>query len=136
MRNIYDAHAWFWIVNGDENRFWSSQQGAYVTSLPDDAGVSYIASELELNDVLAQYGLAGPLPTTYVIPKDLIWRRATDAEAEAMEVALQSQSIRLRRIYDGASVITTDDELFGMLNSAMVAMFGETRAAELLAREE
>lgn len=73
--------------------------------------------------------------SAYAIPKDLIWRRATDAEAEAMETALQSQSVRLRRIYDGAVMLTTDDELFVILKAAIVAMFGVSRADELLAPE-
>ena len=71
------------------------------------------------------------LPRT-VIPKDAIWRRATDAEAEQMEAALQAQPVRLRRIYEGATFISTEDELYGVLEAALVQMFGAERAAELL----
>lgn len=56
----YDPLDWHWIVAGDESRYWSSAAGAYVASLPDDAGVTRIASEAELTDVLRPYGLRGP----------------------------------------------------------------------------
>lgn len=72
-------------------------------------------------------------PVNYRIAKDAIWRRATDAEAEMMEQALSAQPVRIRRIYDGATHLQTGDELFGLLETAMVQMFGESRAAELLA---
>lgn len=71
----------------------------------------------------------------YSIPKDIIWRRATDAEAEIMDAALGSQSVRVRRIYDGAQVISTDGELYSILLAAMIQLFGESRAQQLLARE-
>lgn len=66
------------------------------------------------------------------ISKDAIWRRATDAEAEQMEAALQAQPVRLRRIYEGATFISTEDELFGVLEAALVQLFGAERAAQLL----
>lgn len=71
-----------------------------------------------------------PLPLT--ISKDAIWRRATDEEAEQMEAALQSQPVRIRRIYDGATFISTADELYVVLEGALVQMFGAERAAQLL----
>ena len=67
------------------------------------------------------------------IPKDVVWRRATDQEAEAMEFALSQQPIRIRRIYEGATHIETGDELFSLLESAMTSMFGAAKAKELLA---
>ncbi|MFC3326196.1 hypothetical protein [Mesorhizobium cantuariense] len=57
----YNPFSWHWIIGGDESSFWSSASGAYVAALPDDAGVTRIASEQELNDVLAPYGLPGPV---------------------------------------------------------------------------
>lgn len=67
-----------------------------------------------------------------MISKDAIWRRATDEEAELMEVALQAQPVRLQRIYEGATFISTEDELYGVLSSAVEALFGSERAEELL----
>lgn len=59
----YTPADWYWIIGGDESRYWSSAAGAYIDELPEDAGVTRIASEAELNDVLAVYGLPGPLVT-------------------------------------------------------------------------
>lgn len=52
---------WFWMVAGEESRYWSSVAGAYVGDLPEDAGFTHILNEDELTDVLAAYGLSGPL---------------------------------------------------------------------------
>lgn len=57
----YNPHDWFWIVGGDEKRFWSSAAGAYVETLPEDAGITRIANEQELTDVLFAYQLPGPI---------------------------------------------------------------------------
>jgi hypothetical protein len=56
----YDPFDWHWIVGDDDSRFWSSAAAGYVESLPEGAGVTRIASEQELTDVLAAYGLLGP----------------------------------------------------------------------------
>lgn len=58
----YDPSDWYWIVGGDESRFWSSQAGAYVAELPEGAGVTRIANEFELIDVLVGAGLPGNAP--------------------------------------------------------------------------
>lgn len=55
----YTPEDWYWIVGGDTSRFWSSKANAYVTTLPAGAGVTRIASEAELWDVLAQQYPAG-----------------------------------------------------------------------------
>ncbi len=69
-----------------------------------------------------------------MISKDDIWRRATEDEAVQMEAALQQVSPRLHEIYNGATFISPDDELFAVLQGALVQLFGQERAAELLAR--
>lgn len=81
MRDVYNH---FWIVAGDETRFWSSAAGAYVEVLPprvfltladaanaleiseSDAAtyadiVGRVDTEDELTDMLAGYGLRGPV---------------------------------------------------------------------------
>ncbi|UXN74519.1 hypothetical protein N8D56_05095 [Devosia sp. A8/3-2] len=80
-----------------------------------------------------QDGETTQIPVNYRISKDAIWRRATDAEAELMEQTLAAQPVRIRRIYEGATHIQSGDELFGLLETAMTALFGPSRAAELLA---
>ena len=57
----FNPACWFWIVGGDESCFWSSAAAGYVDALPADAGMTRIASEDELTDVLAAYGLPGPI---------------------------------------------------------------------------
>jgi hypothetical protein len=51
---------WFWQVAGRSD-YWSSVSSAYVETLPEGAGLTHIASEAELSEVLAQYGLKGPV---------------------------------------------------------------------------
>jgi hypothetical protein len=71
MVAFYNPYDWYWIVNADESRFWSSKSSAYVTNLPDDAGVTKIDSEQNLSEVLVRYGLNGPVP---VVPASIpLW---------------------------------------------------------------
>lgn len=74
-----------------------------------------------------------PPPGPTITSKADLFRRCTDAEAEAIETALMSLSVRKRRIFEGAAYIASDDPDFDDLRTAAVEMFGEARAAELLA---
>lgn len=56
----YDPLNWFWIIAGDASKAWSSAAGAYVPKWPSDR-ITRIASEDELTDVLARYGIRGPV---------------------------------------------------------------------------
>lgn len=68
MQKLYAPSNWYWIVNGDETKVYSSLLGEYVQ--PDDAAYiewlsdgtlpTRIANEAELSDVLRPYGLDGP----------------------------------------------------------------------------
>lgn len=69
---LYDPRNWYWIVAGDESRYWSSAVGAYVDGLPEGAGLTRIDTEESLTDVLAAYGLRGPVTR----PEDVIAERA------------------------------------------------------------
>jgi hypothetical protein len=61
MLDDYNPRDWYWIVNGDETKRWSSATGSYVQSWPDSAVPSRINSEEELSEVLVVYGLSGPV---------------------------------------------------------------------------
>lgn len=74
MRNDYTPYDWYWIINDDETRFWSSISDSYVDTLPLGSGLTRISSETELADVLSDYGLNGP---TTSVPK-----RVTAAQAK------------------------------------------------------
>lgn len=56
----YTPANWYWQVAGRSD-YWSSAAGAYVETLPERAAFTRIASEMELSDVLAPYGLKGPV---------------------------------------------------------------------------
>jgi hypothetical protein len=75
-----------------------------------------------------------PLPEAPVVlyPADL-WRRTTDDEAEQIEGAMNAQSARLRNLFRTAQTYQSDDPLWPVLHEAAVQLFGEDRAAELLA---
>lgn len=88
------------------------------------------ATEVESSEEIAAF-LSGPaLPAR--IAKNAIWERATEGEAEAMEAMLLQQHVRIRRIYEGATHVSTDHELFTMLSQGLTQAFGAARAAELL----
>lgn len=63
-RRSFDAHDWYWCVNGDANRYYSSRLSAWVT--PDDAAlaawqqiggqITNIINLDELNEVLVRSG--------------------------------------------------------------------------------
>lgn len=65
-------------------------------------------------------------------PADL-WRRTTNAEAEAIDAAMEAQPLRIRRLFDAAQTYQSDDPLWPLLTGAAVNLFGAARAAELLA---
>ena len=67
-----------------------------------------------------------------VFPADL-WRRATDEEAEAIDHAMGAQPLRIRRIFTSALEYRSDDDMWPLLMGAATQLFGEERAAELLA---
>ena len=56
---IYNPYDWYWQVKG--GKIWSSKEAKYVASAPKDAAVTNINSEAELSEVLAVYGLKGPV---------------------------------------------------------------------------
>lgn len=68
MQKLYAPSNWYWIVNGDETKVYSSATGDYVPVsdeayqewLADGTLPTRIANEAELSDVLRPYGLNGP----------------------------------------------------------------------------
>lgn len=57
----YNPFDWYWTVGNDESRYWSSKASAYVNQKPKDHGVTKIDTEANLAEVLAVYGLKGPV---------------------------------------------------------------------------
>lgn len=73
-----------------------------------------------------------PEPVVIVYPVDL-WSRMTDAEADAVEAAMATQTIRVQNIFKSASSYRGDHELWPLLTSMATELFGAPRAAEILA---
>lgn len=119
MRDIstYDPFNWHWIV--DETRFWSSAAGAYVDELPTGAGVTRIASESELDEVLAAYGLLGPTARRKV-RKSVVQARLIDAGLmDAAKLALDSNSAYFARWFapDHPEVYADDPDAIALLQA-------------------
>ena len=66
LMQAFDPYDWYWIVGDDQSRAWSSRKMAYVSQWPANR-VTRIASEEDLDIVLRQHGLRGPV----VIPDDV-----------------------------------------------------------------
>jgi hypothetical protein len=69
MTRLFTPENWFWIVAGDDTRYYSSAAQGYVFSdsvVADDFRASggvptRISNAQELTDVLALYGIIGPI---------------------------------------------------------------------------
>lgn len=68
-----------------------------------------------------------------VIPAVTFWERTTEAEGSAIEAMLNQQPFRVRQIFMTAQSYRSDHELWPLLQTAAIGLFGETRAALLLA---
>ena len=89
-----------WIVAGDETQWWSSKASAYVA--PDQAWLNAIPgrqptrilNEDELSEVLANYGLTGPISVPHEVSAlKVVERLDADGLLEAAETAIQERPI-------------------------------------------
>lgn len=69
------------------------------------------------------------------IPAVTFWERTTEAEGNAIEAMLNRQPFRVRQIFMTAQSYRSDHELWPLLQSAAVQLFGQDRADELLKGE-
>ncbi|EBY7415896.1 hypothetical protein D6J61_26890, partial [Salmonella enterica subsp. enterica serovar Alachua] len=63
-----------------------------------------------------------------------LWERTTPSEAAQIEDVMATQDPRSRNIFRTAQTFRSDHELWPMLKTLATQLFGEERAAELLAR--
>ena len=79
-------------------------------------------------------GPVEPAPPVVKIlyPVDL-WSRLTDEEADQVDAAMATQSVRVLNIFRTASSYRSDHDLWTLLESTAITLFGATRAAEILA---
>ncbi|APY16206.1 MULTISPECIES: hypothetical protein [unclassified Brucella] len=74
-----------------------------------------------------------PEPAVTVLHAVTLWERMTEAEAEQVNVAMATQPFRTRQIFMTANSFRSDHELWPLLVQMAADLFGEARAAELLA---
>lgn len=94
MLASYDPLNWFWIVNDDEQRAFSSAAGAYVeASKADPNRTTRIDSEESMIAILR----ATNVPPYHRVAKSTIIARLTDAQLEAATAAFnRPENLRLR----------------------------------------
>lgn len=84
---IYTPESWFWKI-ADKPGYWSSGEAGYVKALPKGAVASRIASEDELFDVLAAYGLQDRAPDVGRVVVDRV------AQLESRIEALEEKGLK------------------------------------------
>lgn len=82
---------------------------------------------------IVPYSPPAPLAPAKQTAKADIWRRCTDAEAEALAATLALRSTREQRIFNDASYLDHADPLFAVMFDAVASAFGQDRAAVILA---
>lgn len=108
MRNpTFDPYHWFWVVGGDLSRAWSSAASAYVVAYSMDR-LTYIDSESSLADVLAPYGLVGPVP----------WVPKTVTALQGMRAIKAAGLVPAFLAWKGALDPVTDFEITAFLEKA------------------
>ena len=71
-------------------------------------------------------------PPTVVFSVDL-WSRMTNSEADLVDAAMAEQPFRIRKIFESANSYRSDHELWPLLVQIATTLFGEERAAQILA---
>ncbi|NIH74404.1 hypothetical protein FHV99_001611 [Ochrobactrum sp. P20RRXII] len=138
-----------------KNPRWSSPDGNYLDVdvlfevYKDDLGpIPFTSSatadtahglEIWENANSGAYGLIAPYvepvrePPVVEVPSVTLWERLTEAEAEQVNAAMATQPFRIRQIFLTANTFRSDHELWPLLVQMAKDLFGQTRAAELLA---
>lgn len=75
-----------------------------------------------------------PVESVISIPAVTFWERTTEVEGNAIETMIAQQPFRVRQIFMTAQSYRSDHELWPLLQSTATQLFGEQRAAELLAK--
>ena len=70
-----------------------------------------------------------------ILPAVTLWERLTESEAEQVNTAMATHPFRTRQIFLTANTFRSDHELWPLLVQMATDLFGEERAAELLASE-
>lgn len=84
----------------------------------------------QMSEVATGVFIAAPRPVTY---KTDVWMRCTDDEAAYLTAALGQASPKMKGMWADCQQIEHSSPFFSTLRSQMGSVFGELRAAELLA---
>lgn len=95
-------------------------------------GIAEEEGDDESPEILAFLSPPAPQVVTVVYGVDL-WSRMTDAEADQVGAAMEQQPFRIRRIFESAGSYQSDHELWPLLVQIATTLFGEERAAQILA---
>ncbi|MCD4512469.1 hypothetical protein LQT97_14680 [Brucella pseudogrignonensis] len=68
-----------------------------------------------------------------ILPAVTLWERLTENEADQVNEAMATQSVRTQRIFTTANTFRSDHELWPLLEQMATELFGTARAAVLLA---
>ncbi|WP_052194636.1 hypothetical protein [Aureimonas altamirensis] len=98
----------FEIVDGERREMTQAEVDALRATLPEDS-----------------------VTITTVFAVDL-WSRMSDAEAEQVVEAMDTQPVRIRNIFRAANSYQSDHELWPLLVQVATALFGAERAAAIL----
>ena len=74
-----------------------------------------------------------PEPVVIVLPAVTLWEGLTEDEADQVNDAMATQPVRTQRIFTTANTFRSDHELWPLLEQMATELFGEERAAQLLA---
>lgn len=72
-------------------------------------------------------------PPIIELPSVSLWERLTEKEADDVRQAMATQPFRTQQIFLTANTFRSDHELWSLLVQMATDLFGEARAAELLA---
>lgn len=134
-----EVHTAAYDHNGQVTAHISVDGVAYDYTLPtvSDGSPVWVAVDAALNEGLSIKPFKPPevntQPAPIVIPAVTFWERTTEAEGEEIEAMLAQQPFRVRQIFTTAQTYRSDQELWPLLQQVAVQLFGEERAAELLA---
>ncbi|QWK79083.1 hypothetical protein [Ochrobactrum sp. BTU1] len=85
-----------------------------------------------VDGLIVEYTPPHTEPVT-ILPAVTLWERTTATEAAQIEAAMEAQDPRSRNIFRAAQTFRSDHELWPLLEQLATQLFGEERAAELLA---
>lgn len=118
----YNPHDWYWVVGNDTNRYWSSKAAAYVAKKPKGYGATKIDTEHNLSEVLAVYGLAGPVP---IVPSSVpMWAVRTVLHNDGLFDRVQaivtgSTDISLKNIWEYGNFADRNSAAIATLAAAL-----------------